>query len=103
MGAVLIVLPWGGEGLWTQKARTTPGRKAMKVREKSYVSAPELSSAENLAPPVSIMSWSPAKTLLLALRLCCPKGVTHQTMNPPVVRASYCYFMCVLCFSTFQK
>lgn len=40
MGAMLIVLPWGGEDMWTQKARTTPGRKAMKVREKSCVSAP---------------------------------------------------------------
>lgn len=60
---------------------------------------------EELALPVqavSIVSWSPAEALLLARRLCCPKGVTYLTMNFSP-QGLLLLFLCVLCLYLFTQ
>lgn len=62
VGAILIVLLWGRcKGLWTQRARTDPGKKAMKGRERNALSQCLSCHLQKTALPVQatyiIMSW----------------------------------------------
>lgn len=89
-------------GLWTHVAGTSPGRKAVKEKERRAVSHRWDSiygKLHTLCPAVSIKSWK--KGLLQRLYCWLPghivlRGVTHQAMNhEPSSRQVLQQFKCV--------